>query len=84
MKKKVILKSLNVNSDFQDHLLSSKNVEKLNHMLDKIEKRIPRKNVERLDKLKEKNQDPRLLIETIFDNHDNDQYKRLLISNFEI
>ncbi|MHA1285057.1 MAG: hypothetical protein ACTSQP_21365, partial [Promethearchaeota archaeon] len=38
---------------------------------------------ERLDKLKEKNQDPRLLIETIFDNHDNDQYKRLLISNFE-
>ncbi|MHA1196257.1 MAG: hypothetical protein ACTSSM_09190 [Promethearchaeota archaeon] len=82
-KKKVILKSLNVNSDFQDHLLSSKNVEKLNQMLDKIEKKIPNRNIERLDNLKEKNQEPRLLIETIFNNHDNDQYKRLLISNFE-
>ncbi|MHA1230946.1 MAG: hypothetical protein ACTSPQ_09900 [Candidatus Helarchaeota archaeon] len=50
----VILKSLKVNSDFKKYSLSSKNTKEFTHMLDLIEKKIPKKNIERLDKLIEK------------------------------
>jgi len=78
----IIIKFLKDDSDFLNFRLSDKYLKEFLEILNNIEKRVPKENIEKLSKLKEKNQDPRLLIETIFDSEE-DRYKELLISNFE-
>lgn len=78
----VIIKFLKDDSDFLRFQLSKKNLTEFQGILKSIEKRVPKENIEKLSNLKEKNQDPRLLIETIFGSNE-DRYKELLMSNFE-
>lgn len=81
-KNKIIIKFLKDDADFLSYRLSEKNLREFQKLLKSIEKSVPKDNIEKLSTLKKKTQEPRFLIDTIFESNE-DRYKQLLISNFE-
>lgn len=81
----LIVKLLKENSDFQifNFYKNQDDLRKFIKELNKIESKIPKENIEKINNLIQKNIDPRLIIEKILSQSHNQDLVEILISDFE-
>ena len=81
---KITIKFLQENSDFCDYKLDKDFLSRFLKELNNIEAKIPKENIRKLNELiNDKNKEPRIIIEKIFQTKFNDHITKILISNFE-